>query len=135
MISVPGRSFAAKEHDHGIDARVLLRTLQPPSTTTKPTMSATGSAISAGSRVRSQGRKKALDDAAYFGPPTSTIGNKRQATEKADGDTSRVKRKKTDVVNMQNGFNNVYSKRDEVEPKAFLVRATVFFILSIRDAS
>jgi len=134
MIGEPGRSLAAREHDHGIDARVRQKTLQPPSTTTKP-MSATGSAISAGSRVRPQGRKKALDDAAYFGPPTSTIGNKRQATEKADGDTSRVKRKKTDVANMQNGFNNVYSKRDEVEPKAFLVRATILFLLSICGAS
>ncbi|KAJ7771934.1 hypothetical protein DFH07DRAFT_211506 [Mycena maculata] len=47
-----------------------------------------------GSRSRPQARKKANDDAAYFGPPTTT-GAKRHAADKVEGEP-RVKRKRAD---------------------------------------
>ncbi|KAJ7102519.1 hypothetical protein B0H15DRAFT_898835 [Mycena belliarum] len=50
-----------------------------------------------GSRSRPQARKKANDDAAYFGPPSSAAGAKRHAAEKADGEP-RTKRKRVDAV-------------------------------------
>ncbi|KAJ7480069.1 hypothetical protein B0H11DRAFT_2026398 [Mycena galericulata] len=48
----------------------------------------------AGSRSRPQARKKANDDAAYFGPQT-TAGAKRHAADKVEGEP-RVKRKRVD---------------------------------------
>ncbi|KAJ7139502.1 hypothetical protein C8R44DRAFT_867646 [Mycena epipterygia] len=45
-----------------------------------------------GSRSRPQARKKANDDAAYFGPPTGA-GAKRHAADKGEGEP-RVKRKR-----------------------------------------
>ena len=55
-------------------------------------------ATASSSRSRPQGRKKANDDASYFGPSTSTAGGgtKRQAADKLDGEP-RVKRKRVDA--------------------------------------
>ncbi|KAJ6497991.1 hypothetical protein C8R47DRAFT_1112484 [Mycena vitilis] len=52
-------------------------------------------ALATGSRSRPQARKKANDDAAYFGPPLTGAGAKRHAVDKADGEP-RVKRKRVD---------------------------------------
>ncbi|KAJ7924431.1 hypothetical protein B0H13DRAFT_2315567 [Mycena leptocephala] len=52
--------------------------------------------ISTGSRSRPQARKKANDDAAYFGPPV-TGAVKRHAADKVDGEP-RVKRKRVDAT-------------------------------------
>ncbi|KAF8167881.1 hypothetical protein B0H34DRAFT_35690 [Crassisporium funariophilum] len=73
------------------------------------------------SRSRTQSRKKANDDAAYFGPPASVGGTglKRQAPEKAEGE-SRVKRKRVEPSHVAANTNN---KKDaaECEPRKSLV--------------
>ncbi|KAF6766418.1 hypothetical protein DFP72DRAFT_1039057 [Ephemerocybe angulata] len=64
------------------------------------------------SRARPQARKKANDDASYFGPSTSaatTTGTKRQAADKLDGE-HRVKRKRVDAVVTQQA-----AKKDTAE--------------------
>ncbi|KAJ7674444.1 hypothetical protein B0H17DRAFT_1016706 [Mycena rosella] len=50
-----------------------------------------------GSRSRPQARKKANDDAAYFGPPLTGAGAKRHAADKVEGEP-RVKRKRVDAT-------------------------------------
>jgi len=63
-------------------------------------MSASAPVPTASASRRPQPRKKANDDASYFGPSTSstsTTGTKRQAAEKLDGEP-RGKRKRVDAV-------------------------------------
>ncbi|KAF5337077.1 hypothetical protein D9611_003386 [Ephemerocybe angulata] len=70
------------------------------------------SAAASSSRARPQARKKANDDASYFGPSTSaatTTGTKRQAADKLDGE-HRVKRKRVDAVVTQQA-----AKKDTAE--------------------
>lgn len=79
-------------------------------------MSASVTQVATGSRSRTQARKKVNDDAAYFGPPTGAgaSSNKRQATDKADGDLSRAKRKRVEASHavVPNG------KKDAPEPES-----------------
>jgi hypothetical protein len=74
------------------------------------------------SRARTQTKKKANDDASYFGPSTSTsgVGQKRQAIEKPDGEP-RNKRKRAEPV-AQTAAKNVAV---EVETRLSLVRYAV----------
>lgn len=60
------------------------------------------------SRARTQSRKKANDDASYFGPSTSMsgVGAKRQAAEKPDGEP-RNKRKRAEPVAQSTSKNAV----------------------------
>ncbi|TFK30657.1 hypothetical protein FA15DRAFT_662676 [Coprinopsis marcescibilis] len=72
------------------------------------------------SRARTQSRKKANDDASYFGPSTSlsaTTATKRQAADKLDGEP-RVKRKRAEPAPVQPA-----AKKDgpELEPRLSLV--------------
>ncbi|KAF4623232.1 hypothetical protein D9613_001999 [Agrocybe pediades] len=81
-------------------------------------MSTTGQS---NSRSRTQARKKASDDAPYFGPPSANAGPsslKRQAADKAEGEP-RVKRKRTEITNA----SMVAGKKDvvESEPRKSLV--------------
>lgn len=76
-------------------------------------MSASATATS--SRSRPQARKKANDDASYFGPsmaPTSSTGSKRQAAEKLEGEP-RVKRKRVEATTTTQAAST--AKRDTVE--------------------
>ncbi|KAJ6626968.1 hypothetical protein B0H10DRAFT_1997472 [Mycena sp. CBHHK59/15] len=70
-------------------------------------------ATAAGSRTRPQARKKANDDAAYFGPPTATAGAKRHAADKIDGEP-RVKRKRVDAAGAS-------TRRDDADARVSLV--------------
>lgn len=76
-----------------------------------------------GSRSRPQARKKPNDDAAYFGPPP-TVGTKRHAVEKVDGEP-RVKRKRVDAA------GGARSKADKLvnddESKVSLVSGCRYF--------
>jgi len=85
-------------------------------------------AAQSSSRSRTQARKKANDDAPYFGPPSSNAGPsslKRQAADKVDGEP-RMKRKRTEPANstMANG------KKDPVEsePRKSLVRVFTSYV-------
>ncbi|KAF9056396.1 hypothetical protein BJ165DRAFT_1522310 [Panaeolus papilionaceus] len=73
------------------------------------------------SRSRNQSRKKANDDAAYFGPPTGGTAVKRQAADKVDGD-SRAKRRKYEPSTITNNVNAA-SRKDVVveEPNKSMV--------------
>ncbi|KAJ4485444.1 hypothetical protein J3R30DRAFT_1358875 [Lentinula aciculospora] len=58
-----------------------------------------GATQSASSRSRNQNRKKANEDASYIGPAAfNAAGVKRQAADRAEGDSSRVKRKKVEQI-------------------------------------
>lgn len=84
-------------------------------------MSASVNQVASGSRSRPQARKKVNDDAAYFGPPSGSgvTGTKRQATDKADGDLNRAKRKRVETTHstMTNG------KKDAPDPDKQPVRS------------
>lgn len=77
------------------------------------------------SRSRNQSRKKANDDAAYFGPPTGGTAVKRQAADKVDGD-SRAKRRKYEPSTITNNVNAA-SRKDVVveEPNKSMVSTIV----------
>lgn len=79
---------------------------------------------SAPSRARTQARKKVNDDAAYFGPSSSSgaAGTKRQAADRADGEP-RVKRKRVDAAHVVPNSNNVKKDAGEGEPRKCLVRS------------
>lgn len=82
--------------------------------------------ISTGSRSRPQARKKANDDAAYFGPPV-TGAVKRHAADKVDGEP-RVKRKRVDAT-LAVAANN---RRDmDSETRVSLVRGFCFLSIAI----
>lgn len=84
-------------------------------------------ATASSSRSRPQGRKKANDDASYFGPSTSTAGGgtKRQAADKLDGEP-RVKRKRVDASAVAQT-----SKKDtnDGEVRLSLVRIDILVLL------
>lgn len=66
-----------------------------------PQLEMSSTQLTAGSRSRPQARKRANDDAAYFGP-ASGVGTKRQAIDKVEGEP-RVKRKKVEPANLNGG--------------------------------
>lgn len=83
-------------------------------------MSASAQTSGAGSRSRTQARKKVNDDATYSGPPSTTGGGaKRHATDKPDGEP-RVKRKRVEpsyAVSVTNSRKEV----TEAEPALSVV--------------
>jgi hypothetical protein len=78
-----------------------------------------------GSRSRPQARKKANDDAAYFGP-LGGAGTKRHAGEKADGEP-RVKRKRVDAsgVNMNVSTGSRRTEKERIASEGDLKTSLV----------
>jgi hypothetical protein len=95
-------------------------------------MSAPAVATASSSRARPQARKKANDDASYFGPSTSTSGvsgTKRQAADKLEGEP-RVKRKRVDAVS---ATVQAAAKKDTAESELRLSLVRLCTCVALRD--
>ena len=74
-------------------------------------------------RARTQARKKANDDAAYLGPSNvAAVGSKRQATDRAEGEQGRMKRKRVDLPHVLAASGSSKKDIQDGEPPKSLVR-------------